>query len=67
MPHLLEPGIEVNVVYSLRRPGRRGYTSEATNGGVPREVVELNNRWRKIEQARGRRPGLGMAAHYPDV
>jgi hypothetical protein len=59
VPHLFELGIEINVVYSLRRSGQRGSTSEATNGGVPREVVELNNRWRKIEGARGRRPGMG--------
>jgi hypothetical protein len=45
MPYLFEPGIEINIVYSLRRLGRRGSTSEATNGGVPREDIELNNRW----------------------
>eukprot|EP00980_Cylindrotheca_fusiformis_P023557 scaffold10595_cov116-Cylindrotheca_fusiformis.AAC.1 len=66
-PDLFEPNLEVVDVYGLRRSPRRGSTSEATNAGVRREVIELNNRWRKFERAKGRNPSMDMASHYTEV
>jgi hypothetical protein len=66
-PNLFEPSIQIAQVYSLRRSLRRGSTSEATNAGVSEAIIEINNRWRKFEQARGRRPGLKMIAHYNEI
>jgi hypothetical protein len=66
-PHLFEPGLNIVEAYSLRRSLRRGSTSEATNRGVPRELIEMNNRWRKFENAKGRRPGMSMMAHYTEI
>eukprot|EP00980_Cylindrotheca_fusiformis_P003587 scaffold795_cov113-Cylindrotheca_fusiformis.AAC.4 len=66
-PDLFEPNLVVGDAYGLRRSPRRGSTSEASNSGVRREVIELNNRWRKFERAKGRDPALSMAAHYTDV
>eukprot|EP00980_Cylindrotheca_fusiformis_P022604 scaffold9499_cov94-Cylindrotheca_fusiformis.AAC.1 len=65
-PDLFEPGLDVVDVYGLRRSPRRGSTSEATNAGVRREVVELNNCWRKFERAKGRNPSMDMASHYTE-
>ena len=31
------------------------------------DAIDLNNRWRKIENAKGRRPSMGMRQHYTEV
>ena len=66
-PHFFEPNLMLGDAYNLKRSLRRGSTSEATNNGVPREVIELHNRWRKIEEAKGRRPAMSMASHYTEI
>ena len=50
--------------YSLRRSLRRGSTTEAQNNGVPEATIELVNRWRKREKAKGAEPGLPMRQVY---
>jgi hypothetical protein len=65
--NLFEPGVDVMEVYSLRRSLRRGSTSEAVNKQVPQFIINMNNRWRQFEAARGRRPGMSMMAHYTEV
>jgi hypothetical protein len=64
---LFDPGVNVVEVYSLRRSLRRGSTTRATNAGVPKETIEMNNRWRKLEAARGRRQGMSMMSHYTEI
>jgi hypothetical protein len=66
-PSLFTPDLNVVEVYSLRRSLRRGLTSAATNKGVPKESIEMNNRWRKLEAMQGRNPGMSMMAHYTDI
>jgi hypothetical protein len=66
-PHLFEPGLNIVEAYSLRRSLRRGSTSEAINRGVPKDLIEMNNRWRKFENSKGRRPGMSMIAHYTEI
>lgn len=66
-PHLFEPNLNLADAYGLRRSPRRGSTSEATNGGVRREIIELNNRWRKFDESKGRRPSMSMASHYTEI
>lgn len=66
-PFMFEPGVSIVDSYSLRRSLRRGSTSEATNAGIPREIIEMNNRWRKFERAKGRMPSMSMAAHYTEI
>ena len=66
-PHLFEPNQNIADTFSLKRSLRRGSTTEVRNMKVRNEVVELNNRWRKFEMARGRMPSLGMAAHYTEI
>jgi hypothetical protein len=64
---LFDPGVNVMEVYSLHRSLRRGSTTRATNRGVPKEIIEMNNRWRKLEAARGRRQGMSMMSHYTEI
>jgi hypothetical protein len=45
----------------------RGATSEAVNAGVPPDVIDANNCWRKVNQAVASQPTLGMREHYTDV
>lgn len=66
-PHLFEPQIDIGEAYGLRRSLRRGSTTEARNRGVPAPIVDMNNRWRKVERARGRRPNLDMQSHYTEI
>ena len=66
-PSLFDPGIDIRESYHVRRSLRRGSTTEALVRKIPAEVVEMNNRWRKHEMAKGRMASLSMLQHYTDV
>lgn len=53
--------------YSLRRSLRRGSTTEAQNNKVPDTTIQLINRWRKVEAAKGTVPGLPMRQVYTEA
>ncbi len=50
--------------FNLRRSLRRGCTTQSHNNKTPAETIEMVNRWRKKEAARGAEPGLGMRQVY---
>lgn len=66
-PDLLSDQVEVAEAYGVRRSFRRGSTTEAGNRGVPSDVVDANNRWRKVENAGTRQASMNMQEHYTDV
>ena len=66
-PKLFESGINIEEKYGLRRSLRRGSNTEAANRGVPRDVIELNNRWRKFESSKRRHQQQTMRDHYSDI
>lgn len=66
-PYLFEPTLDITDAYAMRRSLRRGSTTEARNLKVRPEVVDMNNRWRKWEQAKGRMPNMSMASHYTEL
>jgi hypothetical protein len=66
-PGLFEPGIDVAAAYSLFRSLRRGSNTEAIRNKVATAIIDLNNRWRKFERARGRQPSLSMQQHYTQM
>ena len=66
-PGLFEPGIDIAAAYSLLRSLRRGSNTEAIRNKVEPTIIDLNNRWRKFERARGRMPSLSMQQHYTQV
>ena len=53
--------------FSLRRSPRRGSTTHASNNKVDPITIELINRWRKMEAARGALPGLAMRQVYTQL
>ena len=53
--------------FSLRRSLRRGATTEAENNNVDTVAIELTNRWRRKEAARGSEAGLSMRQVYTQV
>ena len=66
-PDLIPPTDDVVEEYGIYRSFRRGSTSEATNQGLPPEVIDMNYRWRKFHRAGASRPALSMRDHYSDV
>ena len=66
-PHLIPEATKIEEVYSVRRSLRRGATTEAQNRGIPTEVLEANNRWRKHLRGRGVLPTMSMVERYSDA
>ena len=66
-PRLIPVSVNVEEEYSVYRSLRRGATAEAQNVGVPKSVIEANNRWRKRERARGLTPGMSMMERYSEA
>jgi len=68
MPEIIQPTVNVSQDFSVRRSLQRGATSQARNKKVPKDVVDLNNRWRKVVERAGLRvPTYDMFEHYTDV
>ena len=63
VPDLTESGAS----FSVRRSLRRGSTTQARNQRIPKDVVVLNNRWRKQDHAGNRFAESEMLEVYTDV
>jgi hypothetical protein len=66
-PDLINPSVEVYERIKARRSLRRGSDSQALAQNVNPQDIDINNRWRSFEQAKGRKPKLRMQHHYADV
>ena len=66
-PDLIPEQVDVCDVYGVSRSFRRGSTTEAGNRGVPANIIEMNNRWRRAERAGTSQASMGMREHYTDV
>jgi hypothetical protein len=66
-PKILPDSVKITEEFSTFRSLRRGATSEAQNVKIPRDVIEANNRWRKISRAKGLVPGFSMMERYSDA
>jgi hypothetical protein len=67
-PDLIPESVDVVSDYSIRRSIRRGSTSQARNQKIPRDIINLNNRWRADDQAGSRVAAPGeMMENYTDV
>ena len=58
---------DIREEFSINRSFRRGSSTHAQNARVPPEVVDTQNRWRKIERAKGKKPSLAMIETYADI
>ena len=66
-PHILPKSVNVEEEISARRSPRRTFTTQAQNAGLPKEVIEANNRWRKHMRSRGGLPSMDMIERYSDA
>jgi hypothetical protein len=67
VPGVIPSDIEVTEHFGISRSFRRGATSTARTRGVRDKHVQLINRWRKFENARGAHPSMPMQEHYSDI
>ena len=63
-PNLIAPSDEVEKNYSFFHSFRRTATGRARAMGLDYSLQNAMNRWRIIEEARGRRPRFNMVEHY---
>ena len=66
-PDLVAQDIVVTEVYNVYRSFRRGATTRAREAKVPKDIIETNNRWSKIERKSGGMPRLSMAELYTEI
>jgi hypothetical protein len=66
-PDIIPTDVQVLEDYGISRSFRQGATSEARACGVKPADIELANRWRSFEDAKGHRPRLAMRDHYSDI
>jgi hypothetical protein len=67
-PDLLPESVDIINDFSIRRSLRRGSTSQARNKKIPRDVINLNNRWRTEDKAGHRHTSNGeMMENYTDA
>lgn len=64
---LIPPDIEVRERFNIHRSFRRGSTTRAKEMNVPESVIELNNRWRKVQNKQGGLPSLPMSQLYVEI
>lgn len=66
-PIVITPDVDITEQFGVGRSFRRGATSVARARGIDDKYVKLINRWRTVENARGRKPLLPMHEHYLDI
>ena len=66
-PEVLNPKVKVEDEASLFHSGRKGSVGQARNMQIPKDVIDSNNCWRKVERSGGRQITVGMIEHYSDV
>jgi len=66
-PDLIPGDVEVEEVYNIYRSLRRGATSRATELGYDGAVIDMNNRWRKVQLSKGARPAFKMRELYVEL
>ena len=66
-PDLIPVNVEVREDYSVFRSLRRGSTSRVGELGVPDPIVDLHNRWRKVEIGGGQISSGNMRANYTEL
>lgn len=66
-PGVIPAEVDCAEHFRISRSFRRGAASAARARGVSDRQVELINRWRKVEHAKGCHPSLPMIEHYSDI
>jgi hypothetical protein len=58
---------EIREDFSINRSFRRGSETHAQNQKVPETSINAQNRWKKIEAAKGRKAKFSMIENYADI
>ena len=66
-PDLIPRDMVITEAYNIYRSFRRGATTRAREAKVPKDVIEINNRWNKVERKSGGMPCLSMADLYTEI
>ena len=66
-PEVVEFDVSIESSYNIHRSFRRGATTRAREAGVPKDAIEMNNRWRKVENKSGGMPRVPMAELYTEI
>jgi len=64
---LIGQAVDIEDSYNIRRSFRRGTTTRAREVKVPKDIVELNNRWKKVERKSRGMPRLSMQDLYTEM
>lgn len=64
---IVDPECDVFEEYGMSRSFRRGSDSRALAAGVSQATIDLINRWRTSERAKGKAAQLKMSEHYSDI
>ena len=66
-PLIIPSDIVISESFNIRRSFRRGATTRAKEQGVNETTIELNNRWRKVQNSQGNVPRLPMSQLYTEI
>jgi hypothetical protein len=66
-PESIGADVNMDEEYSSWRSFKQGATSQARNKQIPPDVIEVNNRWRQEERARGSTPHMALLERYADA
>ena len=66
-PWLLDAGVKVEDKMSIHRSFRQGATTRAKEMKLSDKLVEMNNRWRKVQEKSGGMPSLPMSELYVEI
>ena len=66
-PIIIENPDDIRTHYQCYRTFRRTSTTRAIEMGVPKEDINVVNRWKAEEKAKGKKPNLGMRQHYTQL
>jgi len=67
LPTLIPREIAEGGRVNLYRSFRRGVTTRPKEQGVEESTIEMNNRWRKVENKQGGLPNLPMTQLYVEI
>ena len=66
-PDLIPHNIVVMEAYNVYHSFKCGATTRAREAKVPKDIIEINNRWNKVERKSGSMPRLSMADFYTKI
>ena len=66
-PNLIPSDVEVDKRFNLYRSFRRGATTRAKEMGVSEPTIDMNNRWRLVQNKKGGLPNLPMTQLYVEI